>query len=137
MKPMASEETGTTRANVARTMVTSLLRAALPPLVAVVTLPIILGRISLEQHGLWATITGLIAVLAAVDAGMATLTTRRVAEARGVDDTDAVVLATRQSVSVLARLALVVMLQPRDSRRRLIRDITAAAESISRRKETP
>lgn len=34
-------------------------------------------------------------------------------------------------------LALVVMLQPRDSRRRLIRDITAAAESISRRKETP
>lgn len=109
MKPMASEETGTTRANVARTMVTSLLRAALPPLVAVVTLPIILGRISLEQYGLWATITGLIAVLAAVDAGMATLTTRRVAEARGIDDTDAVVLATRQSVSVLARLALVVM----------------------------
>ncbi len=106
---MASDDTGTTRANVARTMVTSLLRAALPPLVAVVTLPIILGRISLEQYGLWATITGLIAVLAAVDAGMATMTTRRVAEARGVDDADAVVVATRQSVSVLARLAIFVM----------------------------
>ncbi len=74
-----------------------------------VTLPIILGRISLEEYGLWATITGLIAVLAAVDAGLATFTTRRVAEARGADDLDSVVTATRESVSVLGRLALIVM----------------------------
>ena len=38
---------------------------------------------SLDAYGLWATITGLIAVLAAVDTGLATVTTRKVAAARG------------------------------------------------------
>ena len=67
-------------------MLTSIARAALPPLVAVVTLPIILGRVSLSDYGLWATITGLIAVLATIDGGLATDITRRVAAARGADD---------------------------------------------------
>lgn len=101
--------TGTTRANVARTMITSLLRAALPPLVAVVTLPIILGRVSLTDYGLWATITGLIAVLATIDQGLATATTRSIAAARGENDHGEVVQATRHGMAMALGLALVVM----------------------------
>ncbi len=105
----SAPETGTSRATVARTMITSVVRAALPPLVAVVTLPIILGRVSLSHYGLWATITGLIAVLATIDVGLATEVTRRVAAARGADDKAAVVAAGRGGVSIAARLAIVVM----------------------------
>lgn len=54
-------------------------------------------------------ITGLIAVLAAVDSGLSTVTTRRVAEARGAGDDAAVVEVTREAVSVALRLAVVVM----------------------------
>lgn len=106
---MTAPETGTSRSTVARTMIASLVRAALPPLVAVVTLPIVLGRVSLDDYGLWATITGLIAVLAAIDSGLSTVTTRRVAEARGAGDDAAVVRVTREAVSVALRLAVVVM----------------------------
>lgn len=101
--------TGTSRANVARTMLSALARAAVPPLIAVVTLPIILGRVSLSDYGLWATITGLIAVLATIDGGLATETTRRVANARGNDDPAAVVTAGRQGIGMAAALAVVVM----------------------------
>jgi O-antigen/teichoic acid export membrane protein len=101
--------TGTSRATVARTMLTSIVRAALPPLVAVVTLPIILGRVSLNDYGLWATITGLIAVLATIDGGLATDITRRVAAARGAEDAEQVTDIGRHGISVAVRLAVVVM----------------------------
>lgn len=102
-------QTGTSRGNVARTMVASVLRAAIPPLITVITLPIILGRVSLSNYGLWATITGLIAVLATVDGGLATEITRRVAAARGDDDMARVVTSGRQGVGMALGLALVVM----------------------------
>ena len=90
-------------------MVASVLRAAIPPLITVITLPIILGRVSLANYGLWATITGLIAVLATIDGGLATEITRRVAAARGDDDMARVVSAGRQGVGMALGLALVVM----------------------------
>lgn len=108
-RPDYGAVTGTSRATVARTMLTSIARAALPPLVAVVTLPIILGRVSLSDYGLWATITGLIAVLATIDGGLATDITRRVAAARGADDVQQVTDIGRHGISVALRLALVVM----------------------------
>lgn len=90
-------------------MVSSLLRAGLPPLIAVVTLPIVLGHLSLDDYGLWATVTGLIAVLAAVDVGLSTVVARQVAAARGADDAAGVLMATRAGVSVTLRLGVVVM----------------------------
>lgn len=90
-------------------MVSAVLRAGLPPLITVVTLPIILGRVSLDDYGLWATITGLIAVLATIDGGLATETTRRVATARGRNDNTAVVAAGRQGIGLALLLAVVVM----------------------------
>jgi len=105
----AAPETGTSRGAVARTMVASVLRAGLPPLITVVTLPIILGRVSLSDYGLWATITGLIAVLATIDGGLATETTRRVAAARGKDDMAGVVTAGRQGLGLAMGLGVVVM----------------------------
>jgi O-antigen/teichoic acid export membrane protein len=90
-------------------MIASLLRAALPPLVAVVTLPIVLGHVSLSDYGLWATITGLIAVLATLDQGLATAVTRRIAAARGVDDMPGVVVAGRDGVTLAVWSAVVIM----------------------------
>lgn len=90
-------------------MVASVLRAGLPPLITVVTLPIILGRVSLDNYGLWATITGLIAVLATIDGGLATETTRRVAAARGRHDSQAVIAAGREGIGLALLLAVVVM----------------------------
>ena len=90
-------------------MLTSIARAALPPLVAVVTLPIILGRVSLSDYGLWATITG---------------PHRRARDDRrrsghrhhpprgggpGADDVQQVTDIGRHGISVALRLALVVM----------------------------
>jgi O-antigen/teichoic acid export membrane protein len=90
-------------------MISSLLRAGLPPLIAVVTLPIVLGHLSLDDYGLWATVTGLIAVLAAVDVGLSTVVARQVATARGVDNAAEVLAATRSGVSVALRLGVLVM----------------------------
>lgn len=90
-------------------MVASVLRAAIPPLITVVTLPIILDRVSLSNYGLWATITGLIAVLATIDGGLATEVTRRVAAARGDNDMPRVVESGRQGVGMVLGLAVVVM----------------------------
>ena len=104
-----TSQTGTSRGNVARTMVTSVVRAGVPPLIGVVTLPIILGRVSLTDYGLWATITGLIAVLATIDGGLSTEVTRRVAAARGQHDNDGVVTAGREGVATAIRLALVTL----------------------------
>ena len=85
------------------------MRAGIPPLITVITLPIILGRVSLSNYGLWATITGLIAVLATIDGGLATEVTRRVATARGDNDMNRVVTAGREGVGMALGLALVVM----------------------------
>lgn len=104
-----TSQTGTSRGNVARTMVTSVVRAGVPPLIGVVTLPIILGRVSLVDYGLWATITGLIAVLATIDGGLSTEVTRRVAAARGQHDAAGVVTAGREGVATAIRLALVTL----------------------------
>jgi O-antigen/teichoic acid export membrane protein len=107
--PTTAKQTGTSRGSVARTMVSAVLRAGLPPLITVVTLPIILGRVSLSDYGLWATITGLIAVLATVDGGLATETTRRVASAMGRNDDVAILNAGRQGIGLALLLAVVVM----------------------------
>ena len=101
--------TGTSRTTVARTMIASIVRAALPPLVAVVTLPIVLGRVSLSDYGLWATITGLIGVLATIDAGLATDVSRKVAAARGADDSAGVVRAGRHGLMVAVLMGAVIM----------------------------
>jgi len=90
-------------------MIASILRAALPPLVAVVTLPIVLGRVSLSDYGLWATITGLIGVLATIDAGLATDVSRKVAAARGANDNAGVVQAGRHGLMVAAVMGAVIM----------------------------
>lgn len=105
----ADVATGTSRTTVARTMIASIVRAGLPPLVAVVTLPIVLGHVSLSDYGLWATITGLIGVLATIDAGLATDVSRKVAAARGAGDSTGVVVAGRRGLMVAALLGAIIM----------------------------
>lgn len=103
--PLASS--GTSRAAVARTMAASLLRAGVPPLIGVLTLPVILRGVSLSDYGLWATLTGIVALWGVVTAGIATEVTRKVAHARGEQDMAEVVEVGRQGVAAVIVLAAV------------------------------
>jgi O-antigen/teichoic acid export membrane protein len=102
-------QTGTSRTSLGRALRGSVARGALGlPLTLLVT-PLILGHLSVGQYGVWATVSSLLAVGGLADAGIRTEITRRVAEARGRDDDEALRRAVREGVTLLVATATFVL----------------------------
>lgn len=100
---------GTSRKTVFRVLGSSAASQAAGALVNIFVLPKILHGIGVREYGEWATLAAVVAIGQLVQTGTNTEIARRVAVAQGQGDVAAVRQAVRQGTTVMAALALVVV----------------------------
>ena len=97
-----------------------------------VTLPVVLGYVTFEQYGVWASISTFLALGSLADAGVSTQIVRKVAQAVGSRDRLAEEAAVREGVTVLAVIAsgtLIVGLLCSALLPRVVGDVPGVTES--------
>ena len=96
---------GTNRRTITRTIGSASLMTVVQYAVSLVVAPVVLGQAGVSTFGVWATIASVLAVGALADAGLRLEIGRRVADALGDDDDDAMRHAVHHGTTLLAVIA--------------------------------
>lgn len=110
MKLSSSRSVGTTRANVARVLTSSVGSAIINGVLGILVLPKVLHGLDVSRYGEWATLTAVIVVGQLCTIGVSTEVSRRIAAANGLGDSDGVARAVAEGTTVLFAFACVIEL---------------------------